>query len=713
MKKCKLIVAISGFAGTSVVEPGASVAAGLRRAFGKKIHIVALAYSPLSNTLYTEGLVDEAYLMQALSDVNTHYLDLKRVFALCRPDIYLPCLELEVKYLSYFYKQFRRTGPKMLVPDTVYFEQVSKLELHYFCNNHLLPMPRTLVVHNAIEWAYVINAAVFPCLIKSPINGAELVHTFGQAYKAAQLFSNGWKQPILIQDYVAGDQYMVAALFDADGKVIQTVMAKKHVVNPLGKSAISLTIHDEGLNQAARRVLDHLIWSGPLELEFIKAADGHYYLFEINPRFPSWMDIGQTLGTNLPALLLHHLQGDILPPLNQKYGEVLIRDTDECCVPVTTFEQFQRQGMLDTLSVEMSVVKSNGSVAANSILITGASSHHLPMPGASVAKALRYAKIKMRLVYWAESYQDTGCYRPDLFDDIVQMPEKLHPQQLLEEIIRMQRRQKIKAIIPTLDRHIEWFEQIADTLKQHGISVILPSARALKCAYHFPFMSQKTKVSFPPSMMVKNGVEVKKALSQLGFPLVLKILGPKRSCLQIAQTVVEVEALSAIVEGVEPGSYILQKYIEGEHFAVCGVAIEKGKLAESVVIKAMQTCRYGKIWIASTLEGETAQPFVKVLENIVAELKWEGPIEIDCIRDKYHETIFCIDVNPRFPSWIFYASQVNPRLLGKYLKKLLGTGDVVSEETHVPSFYVRFPRSYLSNVQTLGKLLSGKEVNYG
>src|SRR3989338_7753197 len=341
-------VAISGFAGTLIAEPGGAVASALRKAFGKKIKIIALAYTPWANAAFTPDLVDEIYLIQLLNNnINHHYDELSRVFTLCKPDIYIPTLELEVKYIRHFIHNFREVGPKALIPEVASYDQASKLRLHYFCQEHAFLYPRTMAANNSIEFNYLISGAIFPCLIKSALNGAELVHSIAQAYQAAQRLSSVWQQPVLIQNYIEGDQYMVAALCDNKGKVMQTVSAKKHLVNFFGKSAISITVDNPKLEQIARDILEKILWSGPLELEFIQAADGNYYLFEINPRFPSWVDIGTSLADNLPALLVNYLQDhEPLKSYHYEHGQVLLRDTDEVCVSLENFYQLKRTGVL-------------------------------------------------------------------------------------------------------------------------------------------------------------------------------------------------------------------------------------------------------------------------------------------------------------------------------------------------------------------------------
>lgn len=716
MSKPKNIIAVSGFAGTSVAEPGGAVASALRKAFNHQIKIIALAYSSWTNAAFMTGLVDEIYLIAPLTSVDAHYRELLRVFNICHPDIYIPALELEVKYLHYCQHQFRDSGPKSLIPDASAFERVSKLGLHYFCNDHGFLYPKTILVNHVIEFNYMIHRTTFPCLIKSILCGATFVNSVEEATAAAKRLSNGWSQPVLIQDYIPGDQYMVAALFDERGKMIKILSARKHLLDYFGKSAITLLVDQKELNKTALRILKKLDWKGPLELEFIKTADGRYYLFEVNPRFPSWIDIASSKDNNLPAVLVGHLQGQTLKTSARNNAhDILLRDTDEVCVPMHRFTQLQKTGNLQFINgVHHDALKKSPRISST-IAITGVSAHHIPMPGLSLAKAIKQVGAPFHLACFAENYYDTGCYREDLFDHIILMKFSLHQKELLKKIRSLRRKINLCAIIPTLDRHIEIFIHLEKELMALGIHLLLPTLDSLKQVYHFPFETwAHASLTIPNSILIEHIRDIPVIIQKIGYPAVLKKIGPDKSCIKIVYSREELESDYRALPSQHPKSiYFLQQFVEGEHFAVFGFAAKQGALTNVIVIKVVQSCAYGKTWMATHMSDAVAAPFSALLQSIVHHLQWRGPIEIDCIRDRYHEKIYCIDINPRFPSWVFYTSIVQPQLLQNYLQLLTGNSmqhTLKKEKTdHV---YIRLPKNFYSNMSTLGKLISGKGLRY-
>ena len=75
---------------------------------------------------------------------------------------------------------------------------------------------------------------------------------------------------------------------------------KKLAVTDKGKGWAGVTIRDPALLAVAERFVRATHWRGACEIEVIRAADGTYYLIEVNPRFPAWTYLATCAGMNLP-----------------------------------------------------------------------------------------------------------------------------------------------------------------------------------------------------------------------------------------------------------------------------------------------------------------------------------------------------------------------------------------------------------------------------
>jgi len=112
---------------------------------------------------------------------------------------------------------------------------------------------------------------------------------------------------------VKGEEYDVIALGDGEGGVHGPVAMRKTVVTKLGKAWGAVTVADEELLDAARRVVAALRWRGGCEVEMLRSADGRLWLIEVNPRFPAWVYLATAAGCNLPLGLLKLALGEPLP----------------------------------------------------------------------------------------------------------------------------------------------------------------------------------------------------------------------------------------------------------------------------------------------------------------------------------------------------------------------------------------------------------------
>ena len=83
---------------------------------------------------------------------------------------------------------------------------------------------------------------------------------------------------------------------------------------------------DPRLDELTRRIIHSLRWDGPFELEFIKSPGRPHALFEMNPRFPAWVDFASQTGCNLPVRLFERLTGAAETPLAAPAaGQMFIR----------------------------------------------------------------------------------------------------------------------------------------------------------------------------------------------------------------------------------------------------------------------------------------------------------------------------------------------------------------------------------------------------
>jgi hypothetical protein len=95
----------------------------------------------------------------------------------------------------------------------------------------------------------------------------------------------------IVQEHVDGEEYALWALYD-EGEAVATCL--KHQVRGFqysgGTSVCRETVEMPELEDAGRKLLDHLDWHGPASVQMIRDEEtGEFKLLEINPRF--WVSL--------------------------------------------------------------------------------------------------------------------------------------------------------------------------------------------------------------------------------------------------------------------------------------------------------------------------------------------------------------------------------------------------------------------------------------
>ena len=313
--------------------PGSAVARCIRKEAEHRI--VGLGYDVLDAGLY---LSDAAYLLPYPTVGERAMLErLLEIHAREKLDAVIPCLDAELPVFLEIRDELARNGIKTYLPSKPALRARSKDRLNLL--DVVTPQTRTLS-----DISYFRREADYPLVVKGIFYDAVVAHTPAQAEAAFASLAQQWGYPVLVQEFLRGDEYNLTAI--GDGKsLIAPVMMRKRALTDKGKAWAGVTVVDEQLERMAARLVQQLGWKGPLEVEALKAEDGRFYLIEVNPRFPSWIYLSQGVGRNLPALLLKLMSGEPLPSQPALVpGTMFLRYADEMIVDLASFESMMMEG---------------------------------------------------------------------------------------------------------------------------------------------------------------------------------------------------------------------------------------------------------------------------------------------------------------------------------------------------------------------------------
>ena len=302
MAEPRLTVAVTGM--NALPEnpgPGLAVARCLREAYGPRVRIVGLGYDALDPGLYLSEYCDSAHMLSYPSGGSDVMLErLAGIHAGEHIDLLIPCLDAELPQMVSTAPRLAAMGIRTFLPDAQALARRAKDRLPELCDAAGVACPEIKPLTSA-NFFHRCQAEgwTFPMVVKGPFYDARIVRSAGEGAAAFHAIAAEWGLPVLAQRFVAGEEYNLSGVADGDGRLLGEVMMKKRALTAKGKAWAGVAIFDQGLADAARRLVKALGWKGPLEVEMMRDAAGRYHLIEINPRFHRGSTV-EGVGRNLP-----------------------------------------------------------------------------------------------------------------------------------------------------------------------------------------------------------------------------------------------------------------------------------------------------------------------------------------------------------------------------------------------------------------------------
>lgn len=659
MSKDKLCVAVTGFDGLDVPHPGVAVARALREGWRGAIEIHALGYDAFMTGAWMQGAADELHTLPKLSAGDGAMLE--RLVGLAGRfgiDVLLPTLDLEMPVMARIADRLATVGVRTLLPSPEAIYATGKLRLPKLCHDHQFPTPRTIHVLDLGDLALHADQFGYPLFVKGVTAGAKRANDSAQACAAAADLNDKWGGGVLLQQVIDGEEYNVAAVVGRDGAIRSMVSIRKLGVNSKGKGVVCTVVDDPDIARHARAVLEAINWRGPIELEFVRPHGAKVpYLVEINCRFPSWILLSHWAGANLPAVCIDEAmgrrRGRVAKP---KPGTSFVRDVAETAIPLARIDQLQRFGSVagtPPAQRRNRIAEPDGIRVA----VSGVSTFDVVNAGLGVARALRGAPGIGRLYGLGYGNYDSGLYRPELFDASFRLAATDRTDALLSRLREIHADSPFDVIVPSLDGEIPRFIEIRGELTKLGVHTLLPSRAAFDRRGKDRLFTHTDGLpiegfAIPETIAARSEEAARKAAGKLGFPVVLK--GPISHAFP-AETPAEARAAWATLREHGYAEALVQRFVEGERFAVAAVCDSAHETVVATTIKKLRICDRGSTWSAIAVPQPTLEAgFAKFAKA----LRWTGPIEGEFIRDEVTERFYLIEVNPRFTAWIAFTAQL-------------------------------------------------------
>jgi len=342
------------------------------------------------------------------------------------------------------------------------------------------------------------------------------------------------------------------------------------------------------------------------------------------------------------------------------------------------------------------------------VAVTGLNNIDSPGPGIPVIRALKESDFfDARIIGLSYEALEPGLYLRDLVDKSYSVPwPTAGSGALLERLAYINQKEKIEVIIPNFDAELHGFIKISETLNnQLGIKTFLPPGPTFESRHKSVLedFGKANEVKVPVSRMVSSVGEIYKVEKELSFPVVVK---GKYYDAYIASTPAQVVSYFHKIVAKWGAPVILQEFVNGTEVNVTAIGNGKGCCIGAVPMRKLYITDKGKAWAGVSLDDPE---LIEITKRVISNSKWKGGCELEFIRTK-DDDYFLLEMNPRFPAWVYLAvgcGQNHPEAL---VKMALGYEVEPYETYHNGVMFVRYSFDNIVKISDFEKISTTGEL---
>lgn len=321
------------------------------------------------------------------------------------------------------------------------------------------------------------------------------------------------------------------------------------------------------------------------------------------------------------------------------------------------------------------------------VAVTGLNAIDSPGPGVAVIRAIRDGYPKpVRIIGLAYENLEPGIYMESICDKTYQVPYPAAGAEVLFNAIRrINDLEHIDVIIPNFDAELFNFISIAPRLKAIGINSFLPSLEMFDARDKLNLFTfgQKHNLLVPKDKAIYTVNDLLSLGDEFGWPLVIK---GKFYEAVVAYTLEQAQKAFYKISAKWGLPIIVQQFINGTEVNIAALGDGEGNAISIIPMRKMYITDKGKAWAGITLEDEALNDLAK---NFVAATKWRGGFEVEIMKTAANE-LYIMEINPRFPAWIYLTAGVGQNQPAALVKMALGEKVEPMMEYDAGKLFIRY-----------------------
>ncbi len=299
------------------------------------------------------------------------------------------------------------------------------------------------------------------------------------------------------------------------------------------------------------------------------------------------------------------------------------------------------------------------------IAVSGLNAIDSPGPGIGVIRSIRNCpEFDVRIIGLSYEALEPGVYMHDLVDKSYQIPyPSAGSKEVFNRLAYIHKHERLDVVIPTFDAELANFIKLQPQLKNMGVSCFLPEVEQLESLdkMHLAEFGRAFGFDVPETKFIDSLSQIESLNDDFDYPVMVK--GKYYEAFR-ARTPAEVEKYFHLLNAKWGLPVVIQEVVEGTELVIAGLADGNGQLMGAVPLRKLYITDKGKGWSGVVLEDDA---LISLSAKFAKASHWRGGFEIELMRTSQGK-FYIMEVNPRFPAWIYTtaaAGQNLPALLVK------------------------------------------------
>ncbi|MFQ5518790.1 MAG: hypothetical protein ACE5E3_02185 [Mariprofundus sp.] len=232
--------------------------------------------------------------------------------------VWLPCVDDLAEFTAIYQQMLRNIGMRFITVDIETMQAAFATET--LPDNDLLKIAPMEIVKVGDLYDHA-GEREFPLMIKSERDGFQVFADAGalRVFLESQKVEDNRDQYHRVQKYIEGGVKKMASailLFDEDSRPGRGFTGRRlrvadTVFGPYGETTAARAEWIPEIYEGAKELLSSLKWKGFAEVECKQAADGQWYVMEINPRLSGWSCLAEADGAGFLSAYYQMCANDV------------------------------------------------------------------------------------------------------------------------------------------------------------------------------------------------------------------------------------------------------------------------------------------------------------------------------------------------------------------------------------------------------------------